>query len=202
VLLAFREASWKNPFSLEITAEGTWIKIKWNSTDYPNMNSLIVKEGETVEVDLFAESNPSDEAFIKFLLPPVAGFSWQPSQPCAGATVIFDASASYDLDKEIETYYWVFGDGASAETDNATITHSFVSPGTYHVHLTVIDNDGLEATALKTIKVLATIGGETVSLDDTLMTIWRNASIILIVAFFAASILVQRKRKQSTSSTE
>ena len=47
LFLAFREAGWKNPFSLEITAGGTWIKIEWNSTDYPNMDSLLVGEGKT-----------------------------------------------------------------------------------------------------------------------------------------------------------
>lgn len=194
LFLAFREAAWENPFSLEITVEGTWIEIKWNSTDYPEMHSLTVDEGETVEVDLFSESNPSDKAFFKFLIPPFANFSWQPSQPFAGEIVVFDASTSYDSDIEIETYSWVFGDNTSISTDRNTITHRFMSPGIYSVNLTVIDSDGLIDTTSKSIKVLAIIGGETISLDITLIVIWRNTNIFLIIALVAFVTLIRRKR--------
>lgn len=72
--LSFREAAWKNPFSLEITAEGTWIELKWSSTDYPNITSIIIGQGETIEINLFSESNPGDTASVEFLVPPVALF--------------------------------------------------------------------------------------------------------------------------------
>ncbi|MDH5495181.1 MAG: PKD domain-containing protein [Candidatus Bathyarchaeota archaeon] len=202
MFLAFREASWKNPFSLEITAEGTWINIKWNSTDYPNIHSLTIDEGETAEVDLFAESNPGDKAFVRFLIPPFASFSWYPTQPLTGETIVFDASASYDLDKEIETYSWSFGDDTSINTDNQTITHKFVSHGTYSVNLTVTDTDGLIDVVSKHIKVSAGIGGETTSLDNTLVTIWKKANILLITTLAAAATLIRRKKKHSTNLAE
>ncbi len=199
MLLAFREAAWKNPFSLEITAEGTWIEIRWNSTDYPNIHSLIVDEGETAEVNLFAESNSSDRAFVRFLIPPFASFSWYPLQPLIGQTVVFDASASYDLDKEIETYSWSFSDGVSLDTNNQTITHRFMLNGTYNVNLTIIDTDGMIDVVSKRIKISALIGGETVSLDNTLLNIWRNANILLTIAFVATVTLLRRKKKRSTN---
>ena len=37
--ISSRKALWKNPVSLEVTANGTWIKIVWNSTDYPSMQT-------------------------------------------------------------------------------------------------------------------------------------------------------------------
>jgi len=202
MFLAFREAAWKNPFSLEITAEGTWIEIRWNSTDYPDIHSLIVNEGETAEVDLFAESNQSDKAFVRFLIPPFASFSWQPVQPFAGKIVVFDASASYDPDKEIETYSWTFSDDTTINTDRKAITHRFMSPGLYSVNLSVVDSDGLIDTTSKSIKVIAIIGGKTISLGTTLITIWKNANILLIIAFVAAVTLIRRKKKRSTDLTE
>ncbi len=199
LFLAFREAGWKNPFSLEITTEDTWIKIEWNSTDYPETNSLMVSDGETVEVNLFTESNPGDQAFLRFLVPPVAGFSWNPQFPLVGETVVFNASESYDLDKEIETYSWVFGDGASVDTDNSMIPHSFTSSGTYGVTLTVTDSDGLTNIVSKPIKVLAIIGGETTSVDNILVTIWKSINLLLVVMLAVTASLI-RKRKNSAAN--
>lgn len=193
MFLAFREAAWKNPFTLEITAEGTWMKIEWNSTDYPDMHSLTIGKGETVEIDIFVESNLNDEAFVRFMIPPFASFSWYPQQLFAGENVVFDASASYDPDKEIETYSWVFGDGSFVDTDNQTIIHSFTSPGTYVVNLTVIDSDGLTDVVSKRIEVLAIIGGKTSSLGTSFITIWRNANMLLTIVFGAMITLARRK---------
>jgi len=191
--LVFREAAWKNPFSLEITAEGTWIKIEWNSTDYPNMNSLTVDEGETVVIELFPESNASDTAFIRFLIPPSASFAWYPMEPSVGATVLFDASASYDPDKKIETYSWVFSDGTSVTTDTETITHSFNSTGIYSVNLTVADIDGLTDVMSKHIQVVAIVGGETTPISIPIKPVWKYINILLIIAFAAVTALIKRK---------
>lgn len=193
--LSFREADWKNPFSLEITAEGTWIKIEWNSTDYPDMQSLTVDEGETVEVDLFTESNQYDKALVRFLIPPVASFSWYPQQPYVGTTVVFDASASYDPDKEIETYSWIFSDDTSVDTEYQGVIHNFMFPGIHNVNLMVIDSDGLTHMVSRHVSVSAIIGGETTSLDNTLINIWKNTNIILIIAFVTIVTLIHRKKQ-------
>ncbi len=195
LFLTFREAAWKNPFSLEITATGTWIKIEWNSTDHLDMHSLTVSEGETVQVDLLVESNPDDKAFVRFLIPPFASFSWYPTQPIPGETVVFDASASYDPDKEIEIYSWVFSDGTSVDTSGPAIIHNFMSQGIYIANLTIVDTDGLTDTVSKKIKVVAIIGGETTSLDSSLIAIWRNVNMLIIIAFVAIAALIARKRK-------
>jgi len=196
LLITFREADWKNPFSLEIATEGTWIKIEWNSTDYPSWHSLMVDEGETVKLDLFAESNLNDKATVRFLIPPFPSFSWQPAQPLVGETVVFDASASYDIDKEIETYSWIFGDDTSADTANQTIVHRFMSLGNYSVSLTVIDSDGMMNVVSQHIQVLAVIGGRTTALNDTLMTIWENVRLFLLIAFVAFTTLMRRNKKR------
>ncbi len=193
LLLTFREASWKNPFGLEIAVEGTWIEIEWNSTDYPSINSLILEEGESIYVDLLAESNKDDKAFFRFLIPPVASFSWIPPQPFVGDFVVFDASASLDMDGHIETYYWDFGDGISIDTNESTITHTFTYPKIYDVNLTIIDNDGLKHTILRKIKISVIIGGETTSVDTNLTTIWKNTTIILAVIFAAVAIFSKRR---------
>ena len=158
------------------------------------MRSVIIKQGETAEIELFSESNPSDSASIEFRVPPVASFSWHPIKPIVGETIIFDASESYDPDKNIETYSWILSDSTSVDTINKTITHIFLSSGTFTINLTVFDIDGLKSTIAETVVVSAIIGGETISLKYSLITIWANVNLLLIISVGALAVLIKRKK--------
>ena len=59
---------------------------------------------------------------------------------CAASPVAFDGTASLDLDGEVVSYRWVFGDGTTAE--GPTATHRFATPGRYRTRLLVTDNSG------------------------------------------------------------
>jgi len=59
-----------------------------------------------------------------------------------GATVILDASASYDPDGEILWYRWSFGDGMIEVTDEPEVEHTYPGDGTYTVTLVVEDDYG------------------------------------------------------------
>lgn len=87
---------------------------------------------------------------------PVASFTESCHIVPINTPITFDPSGSYDLDGTIVLYEWDFdGDGtydySSATPD--TVSHSYMSPGTYSVTLRVTDNEGLTgtATATKTI---------------------------------------------------
>lgn len=56
------------------------------------------------------------------------------------STVIFNGSASYDMDGELVNYTWDLGDGTYAY--GVSIHHTYHSPGLYTVTLTVFDNIG------------------------------------------------------------
>lgn len=59
-----REACWKNPFSVEITSETLTVDVHWISTDYPADHNVRLDQNETMNIELFAESNEGDTAFI------------------------------------------------------------------------------------------------------------------------------------------
>jgi len=61
-----------------------------------------------------------------------------------GESIIFDGSNSDDSDGEIVNWTWNLNDGSIKYGE--TIEHSFSSPNTYEVTLTVTDNDQLKAT--------------------------------------------------------
>lgn len=87
--------------------------------------------------------------------PPVASFTYSPLAPQVGQQVMFDASSSFDPDGSIVSYQWdLDGDGVT-DTSGSSGTVTYISSATVNVRLTVVDNDGLSATAQQSIFVSA-----------------------------------------------
>ena len=79
---------------------------------------------------------------------PVANFTYSAEE----SPVLFNGSSSYDLDGEIVSYDWDFGDGIIGAGE---ITyHKYCEVGTYDVKLTVTDDDGLKGNITKSVDVL------------------------------------------------
>jgi len=74
-----------------------------------------------------------------------------------GDDIIFNASASYDLDGYIVSYSWNLGNGDSMPGE--TISYPYTIPGTYTVTLTVVDDDGAVGTDTAQITVVTPQGG-------------------------------------------
>ncbi|MCD5415923.1 PKD domain-containing protein, partial [Candidatus Bipolaricaulota bacterium] len=83
--------------------------------------------------------------------PPTAVLTIRPSVVLVGQAVTFDGSGSTDPDGWIVSYRWDFGDGASAAGVRAS--RIYAAAGTYHVRLTVTDNQGATHTAIRTLSV-------------------------------------------------
>ncbi len=86
------------------------------------------------------------------VVPPTASFTISPPKPTVGEKVVFDASSSTAPAGQIVEYKWDFGDGATAT--GKIVTHTYEKPGKYLVKLTVVANNGLKGTAIKTLEVL------------------------------------------------
>jgi len=80
--------------------------------------------------------------------PPTASFASGPTDPNAANQLTFDASASSDVDGQISSYAWDFGDGSSG--NGVLPSHTYAAAGTYNVHLIVTDNGGLTASLCQT----------------------------------------------------
>lgn len=84
-------------------------------------------------------------------LPPVnlvPVFSFSPSNPAQGQTVIFDAQESTG---SIAEYRWDFGDGGRAT--GPTASHAFSEIGPYFVRLTLVDSAGRTAFISRSLTV-------------------------------------------------
>ena len=74
-----------------------------------------------------------------------------------GSTIQFDGSDSYDMDGQIVSYLWQFGDGSMGT--GKTTTYSYESEATYTAILIVNDNDELIDIDMNEVKIVGTRPG-------------------------------------------
>jgi len=74
--------------------------------------------------------------------PPTAdAVNTSPTTGVAPLAVSFDGAGSSDADGSVVSHQWDFGDSSAVESGVA-VSHTFTTPGSYTVTLTVTDNDG------------------------------------------------------------
>lgn len=109
------------------------------------MNDLITSAGNSIN------QHDRDTLYCIYNVcnqPPVASFTW--SNPYS-TQVDFNASASYDPDGSIVSYYWDFDDGYTTTTTSPTVTHWYNTQASYYVMLRVTDNQGATSTTYRAI---------------------------------------------------
>lgn len=86
---------------------------------------------------------------------PIPVIEVSPNKVVAGEEVEFNASgtmvSAMPTNNRAISYDWRFGDGDS--DDGETVTHTYSTPGTYTVTLTVIDSAGREGRSTEIIEV-------------------------------------------------
>jgi len=83
-------------------------------------------------------------------IPPNAGFKFSPIQPNIDEVVQF-IDNSTDIDGNIDSWYWDFGDGTNSNEQNPT--HEYTESGIYQVTLKVTDDCGDTANVGKLVLV-------------------------------------------------
>ena len=130
------------------------------------------------ELDWGNASHPwSNEIATSTNLGMLNGNPTVPQKPVADASVdidngnrstefTFDASGTTDPQDSTLTYEWVFGDGTTTSTQQATVVHTFDTKGTYTVELTATNELGESDT--DTVQVIVEIDKKIISSDTTL----------------------------------
>jgi hypothetical protein len=84
--------------------------------------------------------------------PPVAAFTFTPTEPQKGDQVQFDASSSTPGATPIARYDWSFGADELLDA-GPTPMYTFTKFGSYDVTLAVTDDDGVAAETVQTIQI-------------------------------------------------
>jgi nitrous oxidase accessory protein NosD len=110
-------------------------------------------------------------------LPPVARYSFTPTAPFVLEEITFDASESHDLDGNIASYNWDFGDGNTTSTIDPVINHVYESAANQTVTLSVTDNDGLTVNETKKVNISKINSEISLTASSQSITIFGNISI-------------------------
>jgi len=135
--------------------DGTIVEYRWNFGDPMNTQSAL----ETATTHTFShpgtyivkltviddegEVNSQQVAIVVTDAAPIAKASVNNDSPLPGVAVIFTASESYDVQGDIVTYDWEFGDGQTGTGE--TVQHTYSQGDYYVVTLTVTDESGAMA---------------------------------------------------------
>ncbi|MBT5595128.1 MAG: PKD domain-containing protein [Euryarchaeota archaeon] len=90
---------------------------------------------------------------LEFTVDPSAELNAFPLLIQEGETVTFDARDSDPIEGLIAEYRWDFGDGQTAETTTGFTSHRYTTFGIFTAELTVVNDQGGEDTATKSINV-------------------------------------------------
>ncbi len=135
--------------------DGTIVEYRWNFGDPMNTQSALDSASThtfahpgtyIVKLTVIDDEGAVDTEQIAIVVtdaPPIAEASVNNEAPLPGVAVVFAATGSYDLQGDIVTYHWEFGDGES-ETGEI-VQHTYREGKYYIVTLTVTDESGLQA---------------------------------------------------------
>jgi large repetitive protein len=127
-----------------------------NTSENRSANHTYQKSGYyQVDITLYDHEglSVSDKMFITVLdlHPPFVSISVDDSCGKAPFTVSFTSNA-YDIDGEVVTYEWDFGDGSVSLEPQ--VTYTYTQTGRYFARLTVTDNDGMQHSDTIQINVI------------------------------------------------
>jgi PKD repeat protein len=123
--------------------------------------------------------------------PPIAYFTENATMVKKDEVIHFDASESHDLDGDIVSYFWDFGDGTNAT--GIAVDHAYAEDKNYTVTLTVTDDDGA-SSSISATKIVKT--------EEAGWPLALLAAIGLGIAALTATLLyaLYRRRKRGRSA--
>ena len=140
--------------------DGVIVNYTWNFGDGKynytvNPKHIFTENGEYNVTLTVRDNNGLEDSYVLNIFvnkPPIASVVISNMSVMLGESIIFDASDSYDLDGEIDFYYWNFDDG---RTSNQMIKeHTYSDSGIFNVSLKLIDNLNDISTTYYLIEVI------------------------------------------------
>ena len=143
--------------------------------------------------DLYCEkSDWSGDVQIVANAAPVSAFAFSPIAPDTNTLVQFTDESS-DSDGQVVVWNWNFGDGSTANIESPT--HQFLSPGIYHVALTVTDNEYSTNSVTQNIQVVAAPIGGGPRIAGLGVVEWGIVAVVIVAIAVLAVMLTRRRRK-------
>jgi PKD repeat protein len=160
ILLPDDTGNWPGPYPEgNGTVATIRFKVIYRPVEPQSMQVSVLRFIEVMLLDDLGNELPYRSAISLYQSPeplryPQASFTYQPTYPVAGQTVLFEASnIDPNVNGTIVEYRWNFNDGTTINTGQNVTTHMFTQPETFTVTLSVVDNFGLIGNTSKLITV-------------------------------------------------
>lgn len=148
----------------QLNGAGSIVQWQWNFGDpasgilnnstLQNPSHLFTLTGLfTVQLVATSGNGCSDTITYPVTVNPQPPVNFTTTNNCQNNDVIFTPDATVMNLATIATWFWQFGDGGTSNQQNAT--HTYVSPGTYSVTLTVTDLTGCSNSVTKLVAIVA-----------------------------------------------
>jgi PKD repeat protein len=149
----------------------------WGTTNTSLIDSLIIDENDAITIHGFVEYLPllTEPHPDTPTLPITASFEYSPAAVYAYGEVNFDANASFAEYSQIANYTWDFGDGTVTTTESPTINHTYLTPSSYNIGLTVTDEFGFKDSTTTRIVVLQDVAPPVT--EDNYDGLWHNEDV-------------------------
>src|SRR5216117_3183579 len=138
-----------------ITVQGTQVPLTGNAFSI----QLLLDEGtQTITVEALDVAGNRGSANVRFAVVLNRAPTASPGGPYGGDTgqaISFNGASSTDPDNDSLSFAWDFGDGTTGT--GATPSHSYRTPGSFTVALTVSDGRGGTNTASTTATIRAIV---------------------------------------------
>lgn len=145
--------------------DGMIVEYRWNFGDSMSTKSAMESESThtftrpgtyLVKLTVIDDEGAVDTQQVAIVVtdaPPIAQASVNNDAPLPGVAVLFSATGSHDLQGDIVSYHWEFGDGTTGTGE--TILHTYSEGDRYYVvTLTVTDESGEMAQTNLGVNVL------------------------------------------------
>lgn len=108
----------------------------------------------TVTNDRGLSSTSTQSVSVQTSALPTAAFVVSPANPRAGQALVFNADISTAAPgRRLTQYSWNFGDGTPTVTSGFVTQYTYLTPGTYTVVLSVLDDAGQKATTTAVLTI-------------------------------------------------
>ena len=135
----------------DLSTGDVWLNLDWwkepGGAKHPGGPLFIAAK----HVQVYPDKSEQKEPLTPVAVPPIAIFQVVPNEPSIGSNASFDASPSFDIEGNISSYQWDFGDGQYGV--GKTAVHSYSKGGPMSVNLNVIDDQGLNGSNSTIIQV-------------------------------------------------
>jgi PKD repeat protein len=162
-----------------------------------HLDSWVVSGGVSVSGAVLTVAGPGTLTGLFVPIFPSVALSTPPSV-FAGNAVNIEATVAVQIPPYNYSYAWNFGDGSSVKTPANFTSHTYQTPGTFVVSVSVTDPYGRVANASQTLVVLSTNGGNGIASLPAVL--WVGLGILVVVALIL--VLGSRYRRPPASSDD